>query len=194
MHAPDHTQDELDLRQLVKAQTKAWNAHDAAAWTRDFTDDADFINIVGTVFQGRAEIETRHAAIFASIFKTSHAEVTVRKVHFPSADIAVVDTVHEVTGHTGLPPGVQNTKEGLLRTQMRYVLKRSQKQWRIVAGQNTDVKPVLQARALDVVPDLGRPTDTLLLFQLDIVRQGIGSGTEPTLLVHLIFAPATSLA
>ncbi|NOK09685.1 SgcJ/EcaC family oxidoreductase [Corallococcus exercitus] len=139
--APDHVRDEHDLRQLVDAQTEAWNAHDATAWTKDFTDDADFINIVGTVFQGRAEIETRHAAIFASIFKTSHAKVTVRKVRFPSEDIAVVDTVHEVTGHTGLPPGVQNTEEGLLRTQMRYVLKRTQKQWRIVAGQNTDVKP-----------------------------------------------------
>ncbi|RKH29952.1 SgcJ/EcaC family oxidoreductase [Corallococcus sp. AB030] len=140
--APDHARDEQDLRQWVKAQTEAWNAHDAAAWTRDFADDADFINIVGTVFQGRAEIETRHAAIFASIFKTSHAKVTVRKIRFPSEDIAVVDTLHEVTGHTGLPPGVQNTEEGLLRTQMRYVLKRTQKQWRIVSGQNTDVKPV----------------------------------------------------
>ncbi|MHA7633840.1 SgcJ/EcaC family oxidoreductase [Corallococcus sp. M7] len=139
--APDHAQDEQDLRQLVKAQTEAWNAHDATAWSRDFADDADFINIVGTVFQGRAEIEARHAAIFASIFKTSHAEVTVRKVRFPSADIAVVDTTHEVTGHTGLPPGVQNTEDRLLRTQMRYVLKRTQKQWRIVSGQNTDVKP-----------------------------------------------------
>ncbi|MGE6763252.1 SgcJ/EcaC family oxidoreductase [Corallococcus interemptor] len=139
--APGHAQHEQHLRQLVKAQTEAWNVHDAAAWTRDFTDDADFINIAGTVFQGRAEIETRHAAIFASIFKTSHAEVTVRKIHFPSDDIAVVDTMHEVTGHTGLPPGVQNTEEGLLRTQMRYVLKRTQNQWRIVSGQNTDVKP-----------------------------------------------------
>jgi hypothetical protein len=36
---------------------------------------------------------------------------------------------------------VQNTEEGLLRTQMRYVLKRTQNQWRIVSGQNTDVKP-----------------------------------------------------
>nr|WP_242589659.1 SgcJ/EcaC family oxidoreductase [Corallococcus macrosporus] len=138
---PDHARDEQDLRQLVKTQTEAWNAHDATAWSRDFADDAGFINIVGTVFQGREEIEKRHAAIFAGIFKASHAEVTVRDIRFPSPDIAVVDTVHEVTGHTGLPPGVQNTEDGLLRTQMRYVLKRTQKQWRIVAGQNTDVKP-----------------------------------------------------
>ncbi|RKG73467.1 SgcJ/EcaC family oxidoreductase [Corallococcus terminator] len=137
----DPAKADRDIRQLVSTQTQAWNAHDAKAWTQDFTDDADFINIVGTVFQGREEIETRHAAIFASIFKTSHANVTVRKLTFPTPDIAVVDTVHEVTGHSGLPPGVQNTQDGLLRTQMRYVMKRTDTGWRIVAGQNTDVKP-----------------------------------------------------
>ena len=142
---PDHAQDEVDLRQLVSVQTDAWNTHDATAWSKDFADDAEFINIVGTVFQGHAEIETRHAAIFASIFKASHDEVTVRKVAFPGPDVAVVDMVHEVTGHTGLPPGVQNTEEGLLRTQMKFVLKRTDGQWRIVAGQNTDVKPAPKA-------------------------------------------------
>ncbi|MBE4751717.1 SgcJ/EcaC family oxidoreductase [Corallococcus sp. ZKHCc1 1396] len=137
----DEAQAEQDIRQLVTEQTAGWNAHDAAVWTQSFTDDADFTNIVGTVFQGREEIESRHAAIFASIFKTSHAEVTVRRLVFPGPDVAVVDTVHEVTGHTGLPPGVQNTEEGVLRTQMKYVLKRTDNQWRIVTGQNTDVKP-----------------------------------------------------
>jgi uncharacterized protein (TIGR02246 family) len=134
-------QDEAVLRELVAAQTGAWNRGDAAAWSKDFTEDATFINIVGTVFEGRPQIEERHAAIFATVFKGSQAQVTVRKLMFPEANIAVVDTVHEVTGHSRLPPGVQNTGPGLLRTQMRYVMKKISGQWRIVAGQNTDVKP-----------------------------------------------------
>jgi uncharacterized protein (TIGR02246 family) len=134
-------QNEPVLRELVAAQTEAWNRGDAAAWSKDFTEDATFINIVGTVFEGRPQIEERHAAIFASVFKGSQAQVTVRKILFPEAHIAVVDTVHEVTGHSRLPPGVQNTEPGLLRTQMRYVMKELSGQWRIVAGQNTDVKP-----------------------------------------------------
>lgn len=138
---PNHARDEQTLRELVSAQTEAWNRQDAVAWSKDFTPDAQFINIVGTVFQGHAEIEKRHAAIFASIFKGSQDRVTVRALIFPAPDVALVDTVHEVTGHTGLPPGVQNTEEGLLRTQMRYVMKRTDGTWRIVAGQNTDVKP-----------------------------------------------------
>jgi uncharacterized protein (TIGR02246 family) len=135
-------EDEAALRQLVAAQAEAWNRHDATAWSKDFAPDADFVNIVGSVFQGQAEIEKRHAGIFASIFKDSRTKVTVRRIAFLGPDVAIVDTDHEVTGHAGLPPGVQNSDEsGVLRTRMRYVLKKNGGKWQIVAAQNTDVKP-----------------------------------------------------
>jgi len=137
----DHAQDELAIRQLVSVQTEAWNRQDATAWTADYIPDADFVNIVGTVFTGREEIAQRHAAIFNTVFKGSHAEVTVRKLVFLGEDVAVVDTTHKVTNYQGLPPGVQATEPGLLRTQMKYVMQRVDGQWRIVAGQNTDEKP-----------------------------------------------------
>ncbi|HEX8701410.1 MAG TPA: SgcJ/EcaC family oxidoreductase [Myxococcaceae bacterium] len=141
-------QDEAAIRQLVAAQTEAWNRHDAAAWSKDFAPDADFVNIVGSVFQGRAEIEQRHAGIFASIFKESRTQVTVRKLVFLGPEAAVVDMDHEVTGHSGLPPGVQNTDaSGTLRTRMKYVLRKSAGKWQIVAGQNTDVKPAPKGTA-----------------------------------------------
>jgi len=135
-------EDEAALRQLVAAQAEAWNRHDAMAWSKDFAPDADFVNIVGSVFQGRAEIEKRHAGIFASIFKDSRTKVTVRRLAFLGPDVAIVDTDHEVTGHAGLPPGIQSSDEsGVLRTRMRYVLRKSGEKWQIVAAQNTDVKP-----------------------------------------------------
>jgi uncharacterized protein (TIGR02246 family) len=134
--------DEAAIRQLVAAQAEAWNRHDATAWSKDFAPDADFVNIFGMVFQGRPEIEKRHAAIFASIFKDSRTKVTVRRLVFLGPDVAIVDTDHEVTGHGGLPPGVQNSDDsGTLRTRMKYVMKKTGGTWQITAGQNTDVKP-----------------------------------------------------
>jgi len=133
--------EEASLRKLIAEQTEAWNHHDAAAWSKAFAPDAEFINIVGTIFHGRDEIQKRHAGIFASVFKDSRAEVTVRKMRFVEPTVAVVDTDHVVTGYTGLPPGVQATEQGVLRTRMRYVMKQSGGTWSIVAGQNTDVKP-----------------------------------------------------
>lgn len=139
--AEEAPQDDATLRQMMTVQAEAWNRGDATAWSQDFAPDADFINIVGTVFQGHDEIQQRHAAIFGSIFKGSQTQVTVRKIVFITPEIAVVDALHEVTGHPGLPPGVQNTEPGKLRTQMKYVMKKSAGRWQIVAGHNTDVKP-----------------------------------------------------
>ncbi|WP_371745737.1 SgcJ/EcaC family oxidoreductase [Myxococcus sp. CA033] len=137
----DHARDEQAIRQMVDVQTQAWNRQDAVVWSQDFAPDADFINIVGTLYEGQPQIQERHAAIFQTLFKGSQSKVTIRRVAFPASDVAVVDTTHEVTGHQGLPPGVQNTEPGLLRTQMRYVMNRVGGMWRIVAAQNTDVKP-----------------------------------------------------
>jgi len=134
--------DEAALRKLVAEQTDAWNRHDAAAWCKDFAPDAEFINIVGMVLTGKEEIQKRHAAIFEKIFKDSRTTVTVRRIVFPSPDVAIVDMVHEVTGYGALPPGVQATEPGLLRTQMKFVLGRTKDgSWKILAAQNTDVKP-----------------------------------------------------
>jgi uncharacterized protein (TIGR02246 family) len=134
--------DEAALRKLVADQTEAWNRSDAAAWSKDFAPDAAFINIVGTVFNGREEIEKRHAFVFDTLFKGSRTQVTVTRLAFIDNAVAVVDTEHVVTGYAGLPPGVQATEPGVLKTRMRLVMKKTGKAWRIVAGQNTDVKPM----------------------------------------------------
>lgn len=134
-------QDEAALRALVARQAEAWNRHDAAAWCKDFAPDADFVNIAGMVFNGRTEIEKRHSAIFTSVFKESRTRVTVRKLSFPRPDVALLETEHEVTQFGALPPGVQPTEPGVLRTRMKYVLTREEAGWQIIAAQNTDVKP-----------------------------------------------------
>lgn len=135
------SQDEAAIRKLVDAQTEAWNRSDAVAWSKDFVPDAEFINIVGTVFKSRPEIESRHAFVLGTLFKGSRTQVTVTRVLFLAADVALTDMEHVVTGYAGLPPGVQPTEAGVLKTRMRYVMKKTGKRWEIVAGQNTDVKP-----------------------------------------------------
>jgi len=139
--AKAHAADEAAIRKLVDAQTEAWNRSDAAAWSKDFAPDAAFINIAGGVFNGRPEIEKRHAFVFDTLFKGSRTQVTVTRLVFVDANVAVVDMEHVVTAFTGLPPGVQPTEPGVLKTRMRDVMKKAGKTWQIVAGQNTDVKP-----------------------------------------------------
>ena len=53
-----------DLLQRIKA---AWDAGDAVAYAREFTDDATSVIFRGDVLRGRTEIERAHAAVFGSL-------------------------------------------------------------------------------------------------------------------------------
>lgn len=134
--------DSSALVRLAQDQAEAWNRGDAVAWSQAFSDDADFVNILGGVYSGRREIERRHAVIFGGFFKGSRNRVTVRRLQFPKPGLAILDTDQEVTGYTALPPGVRPTRpDGALVTHMKYVLRFEGGAWRILSGQNTEVKP-----------------------------------------------------
>lgn len=138
---PGKPAEEAAIGALLQAQVEAWNRGDAAAWSKVFVPDADFVNIVGMVFSGRKEIEERHAAIFATMFKGTRTAVTVRRVVFLSPRLAIVDSEHVVTGFEKLPP-TMHPVDGALRTRMKYVLRKGAQGWQVVAGQNTEIKPV----------------------------------------------------
>ncbi len=133
--------DEAAVRGLVAKQAEAWNRHDAHAWAEVFTPDAEFVNIVGMLFEGREQIEQRHAQLFATIFSRSRVVVTTRKVLSLGAPYALVETVHELRDYARLPPGVQPTDaDGTLRTRMKYVMMLTAAGgWQIASAQNTAI-------------------------------------------------------
>jgi uncharacterized protein (TIGR02246 family) len=133
---------EATIRALLAAQAKAWNEHDAHTWAAPFTADADFVNILGTLFQGRAQIERRHDELFRGIFSKSRVVVTTRKVQSLGATAALAETVHELRDYERLPPGLRATDpDGTLRTRLKYVLVLTPDGWRIRSAQNTAVAP-----------------------------------------------------
>jgi uncharacterized protein (TIGR02246 family) len=135
------TQEE-SIRQIIAEHNAAWNVGDAVAWTKDFADDADFINILGTHYQGKEETRQRHAELFSTIFKGSEVRVDVWKVRFVGSSGAVVETTHELRGFSRLPPGIRPTLEGeILKTRMKYVFETQAGKWVIVSAQNTAIAP-----------------------------------------------------
>lgn len=128
---------------LLAKQAEAWNAHDARAWVAPFTADAEFVNILGTLFQGRAQIEQRHAELFHGVFSKSRVNVTTRKVVSLGPTAALAETVHELRDYQRLPPGIAaSDTDGTLRTRLKYVLVLTPDGWRIRSAQNTAVLPV----------------------------------------------------
>lgn len=130
------------IRAALARQEEAWNQHDAKAWVAPFSDDAEFINILGMSLQGRAEIERRHAEIFRTLFARSRVVVKTRKVRVLGASAALAETDYELRDYDRLPPGIRPTDpDGTLRTRLKYVWEAQPDGWRIVSAQNTAIFP-----------------------------------------------------
>lgn len=121
---------EDSLRQIAQQLQESWNSADSLAWAELFADDADFINIMGGHFIGKAEIERGHRIIFDTIYKGSTNKFTVQKIRFAGPDVAIVFLLAELQIVTpGMPP--------MLQARPTLVAQRSGEGWKIVAFQNT---------------------------------------------------------
>lgn len=139
--SPPSSPDDRAVREIVANLESAWNHGDAVAWSRDYSDDAEFINIVGAVYD-RRELERRHAMIFQKLFKGSHADFPVRRIRELSPDVKVVETDAVVRGASAMPPGIRVDPDGALRTRFKHILQRRNGRWWIVASQNTQQLPM----------------------------------------------------
>jgi len=136
----DEANGESALLRLIAKQAEAWNRHDARAWSEPFLPQAEFVNILGMLLEGRAQIEKRHAELFNGIFSKSRVVVTPRKILSLGATSALVETIHELRDFTRLPPGLQpSDADGTLRTRMKYVMSLTPDGWCVASAQNTAI-------------------------------------------------------
>jgi uncharacterized protein (TIGR02246 family) len=137
---------DLELQQLLQDQEAAWNAGDGLAWASVFTDDADYVNILGDVFQGREEIARQYVFILGGPYKGSHLRIRIRKITEPVPNVAVIETEYDLTGFNVLAPGIAPTAPGVLKSRMKYVALRKGTQWNFIAAQNTAILPTWSRR------------------------------------------------
>jgi uncharacterized protein (TIGR02246 family) len=129
-----------EISEILREQTEAWNRSDAVAWAKDFTDDCDFVNLRGGILHGRADLTASIAASFQAAMKGSQLSLTLRQLNLLTPDIALVDTDYDLSGITGVLPGVA-VIDGVLNTRLKYVAVRRHGHWHFIAGQNTVVLP-----------------------------------------------------
>jgi uncharacterized protein (TIGR02246 family) len=132
---------ESQIQRILSAQEVAWNVGDSISWGSAFTPDADFVNVLGQVFHGREAIVQVHARILAGPYQGSHTTITVRQFKQVTPDVALIETVHEVTGYKFLPPGIIPTTTGILKTRMKYVAVKRDDGWQFIAAQDTAILP-----------------------------------------------------
>jgi uncharacterized protein (TIGR02246 family) len=140
------TPDEVEIRNVETGLQDAWNHHDMKAWASLFTEDADFVNVAGWWWKGRAEIEKKHTAIHAYVFRDS--TLTIDEVHarFLTPEIALVHVSWTLVGHKNPDGSAAQPRKGIFT----QVLQKQNGKWLIAAAQNTDSRP-------EVAPLMGPP-------------------------------------
>jgi uncharacterized protein (TIGR02246 family) len=128
--------DEAAIRDLQSRQADAWNAHDAVAYARLFTDDGDVVNVLGWWWRGRAQIESKLGGAFAFVFRDSRLTITDTSIRFLTPTIAIAHVRWTMTGaHT--PPGMPEPREGI----EIEILRKTKGHWLIESFQNTNAIP-----------------------------------------------------
>jgi uncharacterized protein (TIGR02246 family) len=127
--------DSQDIQILLDNLAKAWNVHDAKAFSMGFSEDADFTNVVGMSAHGRDSIEKFHEKPFATWFKNSSLKITEKKIRYITGDITEVDVWWEMTGAQA-PSGKDiPLRKGLIN----LVITRSGDKWLILIMHNMDL-------------------------------------------------------
>jgi uncharacterized protein (TIGR02246 family) len=133
----DQNSDETAIRQTVMGLQEAWNRHDMRAFANQFAEDADFVNVAGVWWKGRSEIEQKHRASHATIFRDSTLSVEDVEVRFLTPDIAIAHVLTALVGQKMADGTVVSPRRALLT----LVLQKQSGKWMIVASHNTDVRP-----------------------------------------------------
>jgi uncharacterized protein (TIGR02246 family) len=136
--SPDRSAEVAGVKAVGAALLDAWNRHDMKDFGSLFADDAQFVNVIGLWWHGRAEIQKEHEALHATRMRTSHLVVTESAVHLLGPDAAVLLQRWQLTGDTGIDGVALPMRRGV----MTLVIVREGSRWQIASAQNTDIVPL----------------------------------------------------
>jgi uncharacterized protein (TIGR02246 family) len=134
--AQEQANEERAIREQNASVEAAWNKHDAAAMDQSFVEDCDFVNVFGEWISGRDKLVKTHTALFAGPFRESYKRFAVEKIRFVREDVAIAHVRGRNTDRDGK---LLEGDEGAIA--MLVMVKTGGKWW-VVAGQNTQVRPL----------------------------------------------------
>jgi len=124
-----------EVEHVVRAFAECWNRHDMDALAELFAPDAEFVNVVGLWWHGRAEIKRAHQLTHATLFRDSRLSLSDIAIRFPASGIALARCRWVLEGHVSPDGAPLPRRTGLLL----HVLARTHGAWHILDSQNTDI-------------------------------------------------------
>lgn len=119
------------IEALYRRLLDAWNQRDAAAYAALFHEDGHVVGFDGSIIDGRAEISTTLAKIFAD-HPTAEYVSKLREVRFLCPEVAVLRAVAGM-----VPRGQSDLDPRVNAVQTMVALKGKAEEWKTVLFQNT---------------------------------------------------------
>lgn len=129
------SEDRAAVDSVVQAFSECWNRHDMEAFAELFAPDAEFVNVVGMWWKGRAEIRAAHEFTHSTMFKSSRLTILETSVRFPAPQLAIARSRWLLEDHAGPDGEPLPARHGVLVN----VLARRGGRWSIIDAQNTDI-------------------------------------------------------
>jgi uncharacterized protein (TIGR02246 family) len=130
---PGTRNDEDTIKAVMAATTDAFSRHDAKAWVKFCTPDAQLVTVRGEFMSGVSEIEKGLAMIFQTRGRTVTLKTLRVAVRFIRPDVALAHVTNELSGLVS--PGGE-TLPSHQELSIRVLVK-DQGTWRITAFHNT---------------------------------------------------------
>jgi uncharacterized protein (TIGR02246 family) len=128
------------IANVIAALADSWNRHDMRMYAAQFTEDADFVNVLGMHDHGRREIEARHEDVHRTIFRNSTLRTQDYSLRLLNPGVVLAHIRWEMTGHEN-PPGA-TFAPGVRRGVITGVFVEQEGRWLIAAFHNTEVVPI----------------------------------------------------
>lgn len=128
-------QDDRAIRKVLADYDVAWNTHDMKAMGALFCEDAEFINVVGMHWRGRADIVAAHEAFHKIMFKDVGIKTDGIALRALEADVAIAVVTYTMDAST-TPNGQVIPKH---QNKLSYVFTKRSGKWKIAHGQNVRI-------------------------------------------------------
>lgn len=132
--------DEQAIRKGVAAWETSWNKHDMNEMATLLTEDAEWINVVGMWWRGRADVRQAHVVYHDTVFKETPYHAQAVTVRFVTPDAAIA-SVKWKKGSFVAPNGVTYPEA---EDMMSMLWVRQTGNWLIALGHNTTIDPNVQ--------------------------------------------------
>lgn len=123
------------IEAIARRHVQAWNTHDQAAFESLFTDDADFVNVLGQRAHGRAQIGADFGHIHRTFMRNTEIKMEAPIVRQIGDHTAIAHMRWSMTGMERVPGwNVPDIRHGMLL----YVAVERGGEWKITVVQNTE--------------------------------------------------------